>query len=174
MRFLSQAGAAAVLVALTLSLQCAGLAALIHRARAYFARSLYRLGHLRSAALMLRFASGIVVLHLLQILLWAGFFRWNCIPSWESAFYFSTTNYSTVGSGDLFLPPAWRTLGAVESITGVLMCGLSASFMFALIARFVARESRLAPGPAGPSGGPADDNHGLGLNSGNRSSIYDS
>ena len=144
MESISRAVAGAVLVALTLALQCAGMAALIHWARSYFARSVYRIGPVRAAVLMVRFTSVIVVLHLLQILLWAGFYRWSCIRSWESAFYFSTTNYSTVGSSDLLLPRMWRTLGALESITGVLMCGLSVSFLFALVARLVQREERPA------------------------------
>src|SRR5882762_11785183 len=50
-----------------------------------------------------------------------------CFRSWESAFYFSAARYATVGYGDVVLPRTWRTLGPVESIIGVLMCGLSAS-----------------------------------------------
>lgn len=147
MESISHAGASAVLVALTLLVQSAGMAVLIHWARGYFARNMYGLGLYRAAVLMARFTSVIVVLHLLQILLWAGFYRWTCFRSWESAFYFSTTNYSTVGSGDLLLPPVWRTLGALESITGVLMCGLSASFLFALVVRLVQREGPPAGAP---------------------------
>jgi len=145
MDFFRQAGTATVLVALTLSIQCAGMAGLIHWARVYFVRGIYRLGPIRSAMLMVRLTIVIIVLHLLQILLWAGFYRWSCIPSWQSAFYFSTASYSTVGSGDLLLPDMWRTLGAIESITGVLMCGLSASFLFAIMVRLVQRESRFVP-----------------------------
>jgi hypothetical protein len=33
----------------------------------------------------------------------------------------------------------WRTLGPVESVTGVLMCGLSASFLFAIVTKLVER-----------------------------------
>jgi hypothetical protein len=142
MDFVRQAGTAAVLIALTLSIQCAGMAALIHWARGYFGRGMHRLDPLRAALLMVRLTIVVIVLHLLQILLWAGFYRWSCIPSWQSAFYFSTASYSTVGSGDLLLPEMWRTLGAIESITGVLMCGLSASFLFAIVIRLVQRESR--------------------------------
>lgn len=148
MEFLHRAGAGALLVAFTLSLQCGGMAVLIHWAKAYFARSLSSLGALHGALLMVRFTSVIVVLHLIQIVLWASFYRWRSIPSWESAFYFSIANYSTVGSGDVVLPPVWRTLGPLESITGVLMCGLSASFLFALVIRLVQREARFAPEPA--------------------------
>jgi len=82
----------------------------------------------------------------LQILLWAGFYRWTCFPSLESAFYFSTASYSTVGYGDLLLPQMWRSLGPVESVTGVLMCGLSASFLFAIVTQLVARELRFLRG----------------------------
>jgi hypothetical protein len=88
-----------------------------------------------------------IVLHISQILLWAGFFRWNCFPSWESAFYFSTTSYSTVGYGDLVLPSSWRILGPIEAITGVLMCSLSAGFLFAIVTRIVEHESQMVPAP---------------------------
>ena len=104
MAFVTRASAAAVLVALTLLVQCAGMAALIRWVRAHLARGVYRFGAVRSAVLVVRFTSVIIALHLLQILLWAGFYRWYCFPSWESAFYFSAASYSTVGSGDLFLP----------------------------------------------------------------------
>ena len=56
----------------------------------------------------------------------------RCFPSWELAFYFSASSYSTVGYGDLFLPSHWRLLGTLEAITGVLMCGISVSVLFAL------------------------------------------
>ena len=146
MAFVGQAGAGAVLVTLTLAFQSAGMAALIHWGRDYFARGMHRLGPLRSALLMVRVTSAIVALHLLQILLWAGFYRWNCFPSWESAFYFSAATYSTVGSADLLLPGIWRSLGPVESVTGVVMCGLLASLLFAIVTRLVAREERFSPG----------------------------
>ena len=145
MAFVTQASSAAVLVALTLLFQCAGMAALIRWVRTYLERGMYRFGVFRSAILVVRFTSVIIALHLLQILLWAGFYRWNCFPSWESAFYFSAANYSTVGTGDLLLPKMWRNLGAVESVVGVLMCGLSAAFLFAVVTRLVEREERFAP-----------------------------
>src|SRR5262249_8388233 len=109
MAFAGQASAAAGLVWLTLLLQRAGMAALIHWIRVRVARDTYRHGVLRSGVVMARFTSAIFVLHLLQILLWAGFYRWNCFPSWEAAFYFSAASYSTVGYGDLLLPGVWRS-----------------------------------------------------------------
>jgi len=145
MGILNQAGAAFVLITLTLAVQCAGMAALIDWILGHVGRSAYRLGPVRSAALIVRFTSVMIALHIFQILLWAGFYRWQCFPSWESAFYFSTTTYSTVGFGDMILPRKWRNLGPVESLTGVLMCGLSASLLFAIVTRLVDREVRLSP-----------------------------
>jgi hypothetical protein len=38
----------------------------------------------------------------------------------------------------------WRTLGPVESVAGVLMCGLSASFLFAIVTRLVGSDPRFS------------------------------
>src|SRR5271170_1221800 len=137
MDFARQAGAAVFLVTVTLLLQCAGMAVLIHWARACIATGIRGLGPVRSAVLMVRFTTLMIVLHILQILLWAGFYRWHCLPSWKACFYFSSASYSTVGYGDIVLPRVWRLLGPVESITGVLMCGFSVSFVFAIATRLV-------------------------------------
>src|SRR5215813_6453219 len=109
-----QASAAAVLVLLTLLIQTTGMATLIYWIRVCHARGLFPLGILRSSVLMVQFTIAIFVLHLLQILLWALFYRWRCFPSGEAAFYFSAASYSTVGYGDLVLPQVWRNLGPVE------------------------------------------------------------
>jgi voltage-gated potassium channel len=140
-----QAGVAVLLVTLTLLLQCAGIAVLIRWARSSIERGIGRLSSLRAAVLMIRFSSLIIVLHCVQIFLWSAFYRWHCLPSWESSFYFSATSYSTVGYGDVVLPSVYRLLGPVESITGVLMCGLSVSCLFALATRLVERESGAPP-----------------------------
>jgi len=99
---------------------------------------------LHAAILMIRFSTFVIVLHFLQISFWSAFYRWYCFPSWESSFYFSATSYSTVG-GDVILPRVWRVLGPVESVTGVLMCGISVSCLFAVVTRLVERESGAPP-----------------------------
>jgi len=141
MDFARQAAAAVFLVTMTLLLQCAGMAVLIHWARMRIATGFKELGPVHSAVLMVRFTTLIIVLHSLQTLLWAAFYRWHCLPSWEASFYFSAASYSTVGYGDVVLPRVWRLLGPMESITGVLMCGLSVSFVFAIATRLVEGKS---------------------------------
>ena len=143
MVFVHEACTTIVLVTLTLVLQSAGMAALIEWARAHLPRALHRLPPWRSGVLMVRLTTMIAWLHMLEILLWALFYRLYCLSTWESAFYFSVTSYSTVGYGDLVLRPAWRLVGPIESITGVLMCGLSVSFLFAVVHRLVERDEQV-------------------------------
>jgi hypothetical protein len=88
MPFLREGSAAVILVTLTLSLQCAGMAAVIAWARPSFALAALRLGAIRCAMLMMRLMTAFICLHLLEILLWTAFYRWLCFPVWESAFYF--------------------------------------------------------------------------------------
>jgi voltage-gated potassium channel len=137
-----QVATAIVLITLTLSIQSGGMAVLILWARAFLTRSMHRFGLFHCAELMVRFTSVIVNLHILQILLWTVFYRWKCFPSFERALYFSAVSYSTVGYGDVILPATWRLLGPLESVTGVLMCGLSAGLLFALVTRLVGHEER--------------------------------
>ena len=137
MSLFNQAGAAVLLVTLTLCLQYAGLAALIGWLKRALAGEVYKLGAFQAAALVIRSTVAVIALHGLQILLWATWYRAICLPSWESAFYFSSTSYSTVGYGDVVLPSEWRLLGPLESIIGVLMCGITVSLLFVLVTRLV-------------------------------------
>jgi len=137
MTFFHQFPAAVLLVTLTLSLQFAGVAALINWLRRSLTGNIYQLGPIRSAALVLKLTIAIVLLQGVVILLWASFYRLRCFPSWELAFYFSGSTYSTVGYGDVILPAGWRLLGPLESVTGVLMCGVSVSLLVAVVSRLV-------------------------------------
>lgn len=140
-----QALTAVLLLILTLWLQCAGVAMLIAWLRRVAARDISKLGPFRAAELVVKSTVAIIVLHGLVILLWASFYRARCFPSWELAFYFSSSSYATVGYGDVVLPSNWRLLGPLESMTGVLMCGLSVGILFALVTRLVDRAAQSAP-----------------------------
>jgi hypothetical protein len=133
---------AVLLLSLTLSLQVIGVTALIEWIKRVLTRDRHKHGPRYSAALVVKSMIAIVVLHGLVILLWASFYRTRCFPSWELAFYFSASSYSTVGYGDLVLPSNWRLLGPLEAITGVLMCGISVCVLFALVTRLLNRDTR--------------------------------
>jgi hypothetical protein len=94
-------GTAVLLIILTLWLQSAGLAALIFWVRRAVAGDLRRLGPFRSTALVVQLTAAVIVLHGVLILFWAACYRWLCLPSWESALYFSASSYAT-GTGAHF------------------------------------------------------------------------
>jgi hypothetical protein len=142
MMFFHQAGAVFVLVGLTLWLQSAGIGGLITWVKRALGGDISKFGPLRSVDLFVRFTTAVVALHALEILLWASCYRWFCFPSWDSALYFSASSYSTVGYGDVTLPFKWRILGPIESVLGVLMCGISVSVLFAIALRLVGSDKR--------------------------------
>ena len=84
--------------------------------------------------LLIRIAGWLIFLHLIEISLWALLYAWRqAMPDLHAAFYFSAVTYTTTGYGDLVLPEAWRLVGGIEALTGILMCGLSTGFFFAVV-----------------------------------------
>ena len=129
-----------VLIALALLAACVivqslGTLAMIHwlaRVRQVF-ESPYVV---RRVGLLLGVFTFIVLLHLIQITLWAAvFWREGELPTLEKAVYFSTTTYTTVGFGDVVLGPGWRVLAGIEGLTGIILVGWSTAFVFAIVDR---------------------------------------
>src|SRR5262245_16758104 len=84
--------------------------------------------------LFVRLAGWIIVLHILEITAWAfAYALMHAMPDLQSGLYFSAVTYTTTGYGDLVLPQRWRLVGAVEALTGILMCGWSTGFFFAVV-----------------------------------------
>ena|SRR5262249_6424042 len=85
--------------------------------------------------LLIGLAAWIILLHLVEIITWGLCYAWTgAMPGVQTAVYFSAVTYTTTGYGDP-LPEAWRLVGAVEALTGILMCGLSTGFFFAVLSR---------------------------------------
>jgi len=89
---------------------------------------------LRQSIFIVLLFSGILVLHVSETVLWALFYcSRGLFDTFETALYFSLGSYTTIGYGDVVLAHRWRLLGAIEGISGVLLCGISTAFMFAVI-----------------------------------------
>jgi voltage-gated potassium channel len=131
------------------------MATLIDWGLAYLAHK-QRLSLVYSTVLIARSTSLMIGLHLAQILVWAAFYRWMFFPAWGSAFYFSIAGYSTVGDDNPVLPARWAGLGPVEALTGMLMCGLSVSLLFAVVTRLVDRAELSSPKPGRVPGSRMD------------------
>lgn len=127
------------LLVLTVALHAAVLSTMLIRLRERD-RGNVPLGFWTYSWLLARIAGVTVLAHLLEIALWAGFYVWkDALPSLEAAFYFSSVTFATIGYGDVVLPETWRLLAAMEGLTGVLMCGWSAAFFFAVVSRLQLR-----------------------------------
>jgi len=144
-KMLHEITAAVVLVLITLFVQCVGAAVLMKWLRSVIETEFHNLRISSSTLLVMQATTGVIILQGLIILLWASCYRWLCFSSWESSFYFSAASYSTVGYGDVLLPPKWRLFGPLESMLGVLMCGLSVSLLFALVNRLLDRGKAITP-----------------------------
>ena len=77
---------------------------------------------------------GIFLAHILEIWMWAVVFLLTGeVQNLESALYFSTVTFTTVGYGDVTLSEQWRLLGSVESANGMLLFGWSTAFIFEIM-----------------------------------------
>jgi len=100
----------------------------------------------RGTSVFVLVAAWIVLLHLFEIAVWAAFYSWkDAMPDMSSALYFSAVTYTTTGYGDLVLPAEWRLIGGIEALTGILMCGWSTGFFFAVAGRMSDRTRATRP-----------------------------
>lgn len=88
----------------------------------------------RYSRLLISVFAVITLLHLVETFIWAAFYDlWGHFSDLETSWYFSLGSYTTIGYGDVVLPAKWRLLGGIEGINGVLLCGLSAAFLFGIV-----------------------------------------
>ena len=130
---LTEISVAAVIVFVCVLLHVGGLmlmAEWLFNRRDYLAQG----ARLRQSVFIVLLFSGILVLHVSEAALWALFYySRDLFATFETALYFSLGSYTTIGYGDVVLAHRWRLLGAIEGISGVLLCGISTAFMFAVI-----------------------------------------
>ena len=125
---------ASCLVAITVMIHAAGLGIVLSHVLHYTVQPDTRF--LPVTWLLIRIAWWLILIHIVEIAVWALFFWWEgCLPDVESSFYFSGVTYATLGYGDLLLPKEWRMFGPLEALTGSLMVGLSIAFFFAVLSR---------------------------------------
>jgi len=131
---LTEISVAAMIVAVCLLLHVVGvlvMAEWLLQHRGYLERKSARMSY---AMLLILLFSGIMFLHVTETTLWAAFYYTRALfNDFETSLYFSLTSYTTIGYGDVLLPQRWRLLGAIEGVSGVLLCGISTAFIFAVM-----------------------------------------
>lgn len=138
--------ASTVLVAFTALLHLAGLAGLIALLQAHGKR--VRTPHVRlnQALLVLIAVFALIALHGIEIWLYAAVYTLvGEFPAFEDALYFSTSTYATIGYGDLVLSPAWRIVGAIEGVNGIILLGWSTAFFVSIVGQLAELERNDPP-----------------------------
>ena len=124
------------LMALCVAIHAGGMTSALRWLRTHPARSSSAFWPMTQ--LFIKVAGLMILLHLLEITAWATTYRLgDAMPDMASAYYFSAVTYTTTGYGDLVLPQEWRLVGGIEALTGILMCGWSTCFFFAVVSRML-------------------------------------
>jgi len=75
---------------------------------------------------------------LVQVILWGLLFVWlGEFSEVYEAVYHSAVNFASLGYGDIVMHKRWKLLGALEAINGVLMLGMSAAALMAILQHMV-------------------------------------
>ena len=125
---------AAAIVVVSLTIHLAGLLLMVEALFSRREKLEQSLNRRRSALLMISLFAGILLIHVIQTGLWAVFYyTQELFSDFETALYFSMVSFTTIGYGDVLLPRNWRLLGVIEGFSGVLLCGISTAFIFAVV-----------------------------------------
>ncbi|MCB1531253.1 MAG: two pore domain potassium channel family protein [Alphaproteobacteria bacterium] len=86
---------------------------------------------------------GVFLAHIVQIWLWAFFYLWiGTFHDLETALYFSTSAFTTVGFGDVVLEDQqWRLLSVFQSANGFMLFGWSTAFIFEVMSKLYKGET---------------------------------
>ena len=89
-------------------------------------------GHRSRMLAMNTVVIGVFAVLTAEVWLWAASFTLiGVVDDFETALYFSTITFSTVGYGDVVPHPEWRMLAALEGVNGFLLIGWSTAYLIA-------------------------------------------
>jgi Ion channel len=125
-------------VALTILIHALAVAATVHFVRHERRAGRAGAGFWPDVAIVAVAISFMLGAHLVEIGVWAVLFM-VCgeFPAFATAYYHSAVNYTTLGYGDVIMTRSWRFLGPFEGANGMLLFGVSAAAIVAIIQRVV-------------------------------------
>lgn len=123
--------AGTVVISATVLIHTFGLMAVTHSMSRLVA--LFRMHGRRSRVVaMISVVMGLFAVLTAEVWLWAGIYvLLGIFGEFETALYFSTITFSTVGYGDVVPAHAWRILAALEGVDGFLLIGWSTAYLIA-------------------------------------------
>lgn len=125
-----------VLISATMLLHAFGMPATISLCNRLQKRRARVRGFLAHVRVLLLASLLIVVVHLVEVLVWAVFlYLRGALPSPSAAYYYSLLQYTTVGS-ELTLTDRWHLLGGMIAIAGLLTFAWSTTVLLTLAQQY--------------------------------------
>jgi hypothetical protein len=125
-----------VAISLTVLIHTFGLIA-VTRVMAHVVARFRMHGHPSRVLAMISVVMGLFSVISAEVWLWALFYRLlDVLPDFETALYFSTVTFSTIGYGDIVPAAEWRLLASLEGVNGFLLIGWSTAYLVAAGTRF--------------------------------------
>ena len=119
------------LISLTVVIHTFGLMA-VTRAMGFLTDVLRLRGRRSHVVAMIAAVIGIFGVLTVEIWLWAAcYLALGIAAEFETALYFSTATFATVGYGDIVAGEDWRLLTALEGINGFILIGWSTAYLVA-------------------------------------------
>lgn len=144
---------ATVMVALTVTTHFFGLLGLLRLLRARGAGFRAHESIVGQGALILFVVFGIFAIHTAEIWLYAfAYVAVGAAADFETALYYSTVTFASLGQGDVVLTREWRLFGAIEAANGVILFAWSTAFLLAVMSRLRSLEHDWLE-PGGPKDG---------------------
>jgi hypothetical protein len=121
----------AIVIALTVVVHTLGLMSVTHFMTWFIGR--IRLHGRRSRVIaMITVVLGVFLVLSVEVWIWAmAFVLLGVVKDIETALYFSTITFSTVGYGDVVPAHEWRQFAALEGVNGFLLIGWSTAYLVA-------------------------------------------
>jgi len=120
-----------VMISLTVVIHTFGLIAVTH-AMSWVTDRIRLHGHRSRMLAMNTVVIGVFAVLTAEVWLWAAAYDLiGVVDNFETALYFSTITFSTVGYGDVVPHSEWRMMAALEGINGFLLIGWSTAYLIA-------------------------------------------
>ncbi len=85
-------------------------------------------------AVMVATAAVLMLAHMLEVLVWAlAYWILGAAPAESGLLYFAFVNYTTLGYGDITPVQAWRLIGPMTAMNGILLFGWSTAVLFEVL-----------------------------------------
>jgi hypothetical protein len=120
----------------TLSLHSVGMYVVMHRFEVHWPRYFRARSEIRRQLYFGHLVLIMVLTHLLEVLAIAVvLYAIHAQNDLRTAFYFTGETYTTVGFGDVLLPPTWRQLALFMAMSGLFSFGWSTGVLVHIVGK---------------------------------------